>query len=283
MPISIRDALKNCETREAKTPLFSLDKVKPLVVPVTLLAVGAAIPFAPGLDSMFQSIADVSQRVAENTTLIAQKHTYLLYALGGISGTVGLMLSGVGLLEHRDSQKGIEKAKGKEIIVATQTAWTSLTRTNDNLALQLANRKNWLANTLGDKSDLTSDILANHGLDKKDHAAMAELGRAFVFGTQYAVVGADLQGIKLDVDSLSSHPKTQNAIAEGMLQYYKSKSDVPNALTTSLKSFVGLESKDNHVELFRLVRSGLEALRDLQVVHKSQDKTSDQSGPSHGM
>lgn len=284
MPINIRTALQNCEAREAKTPLFSLDKVKPLVVPVTLLAVGAAIPFVlPALDSMFQSMADTAHRVADNSALIAQKHPELLFALAGISGTVGLMLSGVGFLEYRDSQKGLEKAKGKEIISATQTAWTALTRTNDNLSLQLSNRKNWLANTLGDKSDLTTDILANHGLDKKDRTAMAELARAFVFGSQYAVVGADLQGIKLDVDSLNSHPKTQNAIAEGMLQYYKSKSNVPSTLTTSLKSFVGIESKDNHVELFRLVRSGLEALRDLQVVHKGMEKTRDASDPSHSL
>jgi hypothetical protein len=284
MPINIRTALQNCEAREAKSPLFSLDKVKPLVVPVTLVAVGAAIPFVfPGIDTMFQSMADTAQRVADNSTLIAQKHPELLYALAAISGTVGLMLSGVGFLEHRDSQKGMEKAESKAVIAATQNAWSTLTRTNDDLALQLSSRKNWLANTLGDKSDLTTDILANHGLDKNDRTAMVELERAFLFGSKYAVVGADLQGIKLDVDSLNSHPKTQQAIAEGMLQYYKSKSAVPSTLVSSLKSFVGVEPKDNHVELFRLARSGLEALRDLQVVQKSQDKSREASCPSHSL
>jgi hypothetical protein len=284
MPINIRTALQNCEAREAKSPLFSLDKVKPLVVPVTLVAVGAAIPFVlPGIDTMFQSMADTAQRVADNSTLIAQKHPELLYALAAISGTVGLMLSGVGFLEHRDSQKGMEKAESKAVIAATQNAWSTLTRTNDDLALQLSSRKNWLANTLGDKSDLTTDILANHGLDKNDRTAMVELERAFLFGSKYAVVGADLQGIKLDVDSLNSQPKTQQAIAEGMLQYYKSKSAVPSTLVSSLKSFVGVEPKDNHVELFRLARSGLEALRDLQVVQKSQDKSREASCPSHSL
>lgn len=283
MPINIRTALQNCEAREAKSPLFSLDKVKPLVVPVTLLAVGAAIPFMPGIESMFQSVADTAQRVADNSTLIAQKHPELLYALGGISLTVGVMLSGVGFMEHRDSQNGLEKAQSKQIIAATQTAWTTLTRTNDDLALQLSSRKKWLSKTLDGDSKLTTDVLANHGLDKTDRKAMADLVRAHSFGQKYAIVSAANEGIALDVNSLTSNPKTQKAIAEGMLQYYKSQSAVPGTLVSSLKSFVGLEPKDNHVELYRLARSGLEALRDLQVVHKSADKTHDSSGQNHSL
>jgi hypothetical protein len=284
MPINIRTALHNCQAREARSPLFILDKVKPLVVPVTLVAVGAAIPFVlPGIESMIHSVADTAQRVADNSTLIAQKHPELLYALGGISSVVGLMLSGVGFLEHRDSQKGMEKAQSKEIITATQNAWTTLTRTNDDLALQLSSRKDWLSKTLDDKSDLTTDVLANHGLDRTDRKAMVNLVRAHQFAVKYTIVRAANEGIKLDVNSLTSNPKSLQTMAEGMLHYHKSQSAVPSSLVSSLKSFVGIDAKDNHVELFRLARAGLEALRDLQVVHKGLDKTRDASGPSHSL
>ena len=281
MTHNIRTALQNCKDREARTPLFTLDSMKPLVVPVALVAVGATIPFLPGVDSMIQSVADISQRVAENSTFIAKHNPELLYALAAVSGGVAAMLSGVAVLEGHDKKKGLEQARSQEIIKATQNAWTSLTRTNDNLAEQLGNSKNWLTRTLSDKNDVTTDVLANHGLDKNDKTEMVDLARAYQFGVKFAVVSFANEGVIRDVDNLNN-PKAKQLIAEGMLQYYKSKSG-PSSLISSLKECAGLESKGDDISLMRLSKSNLEAIRDLQVVEKSVQLSREVSGPSYGL
>lgn len=264
MTLNIRTALQNCEAREAKSPLFSVDKAKSMVVPAILMAAGASIPFAPGMDGLFTSLAATASRVAENTQIIAQHHTHLVYAMGAITGGLGAVLTAVGILENRDNKKD---AKQDERLAASRMAketWETISRTNDTLADKVSTRHNWLKNTLAVCTPTTDRIMVNHGIDPNNRVAVTDLHRAYHHGLKNAVSCAAASGKLPVLDSALHDQFTQQAIATGMLDYYKGR-QAPIKLLDNLKSMASPDSKGEVTDVYQLARSGFAAIRELSV------------------
>lgn len=263
MTLNIRTALQNCEAREAKSPLFSVEKAKSMVVPAVLMAAGASIPFAPGMDGIFTSLAATASRIAENTQLIAQHHTHLVYALGAITGGLGAALTAVGILENRDLKKGVEQNERLAASRMAKETWETISRTNDTLADKVSARHNWLRSTLAVSTPATDRTLMKHGLDPNNRVVMADLLRSYHHGLKNAVTCAAASG-KLPVLDSSLHDQfTQRSIASGMLDYYKGR-QAPLKLLDSLKSMASPESKEVG-DVYQLARSSFEAIRELSI------------------
>lgn len=264
MTLNIRTALQNCEAREAKSPLFSVEKAKSMVMPAILMAAGASIPFAPGMDGIFTSLAATASRVAENTQLIAQHHTHLVYALGAITGGLGAALTAVGILENRDHKKGIEQDDRLEASRMAKETWETISRTNDTLADKVSARHNWLKSTLAISTPSTDRTLMKHGLDPNNRVAMADLQRAYHQGLKHAVTSAASSGKLPVLDSTLHDQFTQRAIAFGMLDYYKGR-QAPIKLLDSLKSMATSDNRGEVVDVYQLARSSFEAIRELSA------------------
>lgn len=262
MTLNIRTALHNCEVREAKSPLFDAEKAKSMVVPAVLMAAGAAIPIALGMGGVFTSLAATASRVAENTQLIAEHHTYLVYALGGLTGAVGAALSAVGILESRDKKNSAEKIESLAISRAAQKTWEAISSTNDALAEKVNARHNWLKTTLSASTPATDSILLKHGLDPDNRVVMADLQRAYLHGLKHAVSCAAAAG-KMPVFDGALHDQfTQRYIATGMIEYYKGR-QAPLKLLDNLKSVANPDGKGEVVDAYQLSRAGYEAIREL--------------------
>jgi len=275
MSINIRGAVRNCEIKESQAQRFDLQKVKGLVTPLSLFAVGAATPFIPGIESLAQPVIDTAARVAENTAFLMEHRAGLIKGAGAIVGGVGALLTVVGFLECRDANS--DQAKTNRLIMdGVRSTWKALASTNDKLSSQLAGRQNWLSKALSEKNSISTDVLANYGLDKNDKAAMVDLQRAYIYGVKNAVVKATNRGLDRDVNAAIDSPSGQRDLAAGMLAYYESKSTKSGIINT-LKSIVGPDSA-NKVDLSDLGRAGLAAIRDLQVAleppARSQDRQS---------
>lgn len=268
MSINIRGAVRNCEIKEAQVQRFDLEKVKGLVTPLSLFAVGAAVPFIPGIESVMQPTLDATARVIENTGFLMEHRPGLIKGVSSILGGVGAMLTVVGFLECRDNSS--YKAKTNRLIMdGVRSTWKALASTNDNLSTQLSGRQNWLSKALSDKSSISTDVLAKYGLDKNDRAAMVDLQRAYLYGVKNAVVKAANRGIDRDLNTTVDTPSGQRDIAAGMLSYYESKSTKLGIIST-LRNIVGLEVTTPSVDVSDLGQAGLAAIRDLQVALEPQ-------------
>ncbi|WP_408601948.1 hypothetical protein [Pseudomonas sp. PLMAX] len=264
MTLNIRTALQNCEAREAKSPLFSAEKAKSMVMPAVLMAAGASIPFAPGMDGIFTALAATASRIAGNTQLIAEHHTHLVYALGAITGGLGAALTAVGILENRDHKKGVEQNERLAASRMAKETWDTISRTNDTLADKVSARHNWLKSTLAVSTPSTDRTLMKHGLDPNNRVVVADLTRAYHHGLKNAVTCAAASG-KLPVLDSNLHDQfTQRSIASGMLDYYKGR-QAPLKLLDSLKSMATPDNKGEVLDVYQLARSSFEAIRELSV------------------
>lgn len=276
MSINIRGAVRNCEIKESQAQRFDLQKVKGLVTPLSLFAVGAATPFIPGIESVAQPVIDTASRVAENTAFLMEHRSGLIKGASAIVGGVGAVLTVVGFLECRDANN--DKVKTNRLIMdGVRSTWKALASTNDRLSAQLSGRENWLSKALKDKNPISADVLANYGLDKNDKAAMVDLQRAYIYGVKNAVVKATNRGISRDVESTIDSPSGQKDIANGMLAYYEGRANQSGIIGT-LKAIVGLPTISSKIDLADLGRAGLAAIRDLQVALEPPARGKDRRG-----
>lgn len=247
----IRSAYDNCVEKEASKAAGVMQKAKDCIVPITLLTIGAAIPFMPGVAEGAVKTAQIVMSMPETISALKANHAGIFYGLSAGLTSIGALIAATGYLERKqdDPQK---QQRQQELLRSTHKSWENIVKTDDRICVKVARHQQFLAEALAANNNKTNLVLRQNGIDPSDRHKLLDLQRAYVFGVKNACVEADKEGRTVNLSPSVFDQFTAKRIAKGMATYYQATMDKFPSITPD-------------ANLRELVESGLSAIRDIQL------------------
>jgi hypothetical protein len=261
MTTRIRNALENCQRKESAIDSIArrLKHNEGAIKPIALTVVGAAISAA--IPEISSSLSTLASHIAAFKS--AEPGIFWGIA-GGLVG-VGALMTGVGYLEHRESNELGSSGAAMDFYEHVHASWDQIVRNSTTLSRQVAQSQNQVGQAMSGDNTSAQRILSSNGINPNNRHALLDLQRAYVHGLKTACVIAEDAGRRVELTGHTFDQFTNKNILKGMETYYQAHGSKTNLAT------------NDKIQAADLARAGLSAIRE---INKQAEHTHSMSRPA---